>query len=95
MKGLNDKVGERVLITGWGLGTDHWGGYAGEAAVRADWTTPLPAGLGSWQAAALGTAGYTAMLCIEAVERGGVAGQLEVNLQFINYARHRKLFYAF
>jgi len=66
------KVGDAVVVNGWGIGTDHWGGYAGQASIRADWALPLPEGMAAKDAAKIGTAGYTAMLCIQAMERGGV-----------------------
>ena len=65
-------VGSRVLCNGWGIGTDHFGGYAGEARLKSSWAIPLPAGLTGFQAAQIGTAGYTAMLCVDAVVRAGV-----------------------
>ncbi|MDW8336542.1 MAG: MDR family oxidoreductase [Tepidimonas sp.] len=60
--------GQAVLVNGWGLGEVHWGGLAQRARVRADWLLPLPAGLTAWDAMALGTAGYTAALCVLALE---------------------------
>jgi len=65
-------VGQKVLLNGWGIGTDHDGGYAEEASVKADWLLPLPATLSAMDAARIGTAGYTAMLCILALEKGGL-----------------------
>ncbi|MFS3134369.1 MDR family oxidoreductase [Gluconacetobacter sacchari] len=64
--------GDRVVLNGWGVGESHWGGLAGRARVRGDWLVPLPAGLSTRQAMAIGTAGYTAMLCVMALEREGV-----------------------
>lgn len=58
-------MGDTVLVNGWGVGTDHWGGYAGQARLRAEWALPLPAGLAAKDAAKIGTAGYTAMLCVQ------------------------------
>ena len=69
------KTGDLVLCNGWGVGTDHFGGYAGEARLQSAWALPLPAGLTSRQAAQVGTAGYTAMLCVQALERAGVTPQ--------------------
>ena len=69
------KAGDLVLCNGWGVGTDHYGGYAGEARLKSAWVLPLPAGLTSRQAAQVGTAGYTAMLCVQALERAGVTPQ--------------------
>jgi len=66
-------VGDRVLLNGWGVGEVHHGGYAGVARVSGDWLIPLPQGLDTAQAMAIGTAGYTAMLCLLALERQGVA----------------------
>ena len=65
-------VGDTVVVNGWGIGTDHYGGYAGEARVRSEWAIQLPAGMSSKQAAKIGTAGYTAMLCVQAMEHSGV-----------------------
>ncbi|CCW30787.1 putative quinone oxidoreductase YhdH [Xenorhabdus nematophila F1] len=65
-------VGQHVLLTGWGVGESHWGGLAEQAKVSGDWLTPLPQGLNTRQAMIIGTAGFTAMLCIMALEQGGV-----------------------
>jgi len=65
-------VGDTVVVNGWGIGTDHYGGYAGEARVRSDWALKLPEGLTGKDAAKIGTAGYTAMLCVQAMEHSGV-----------------------
>ena len=70
--GSAHKAGDLVLCNGWGVGTDHYGGYAGEARLQSAWALPLPAGLTSRQAAQVGTAGYTAMLCVQALERAGI-----------------------
>jgi acrylyl-CoA reductase (NADPH) len=67
------RPGDAVLATGWGLGEEHWGGYAGMARVRAGWLVPLPAGLTAQRAMALGTAGFTAMLSVMALQAHGVA----------------------
>ncbi len=67
------KPGDEVLLNGWGVGVTHSGGLAQKARVRADWLLPLPAGLSAHQAMAIGTAGYTAMLCVLALEKHGVA----------------------
>lgn len=64
--------GDRVVLTGWGVGERYWGGYAQRARVRADWLTPLPEKLDSRRAMAIGTAGFTAMLCVLALEQAGV-----------------------
>ena len=66
------KQGDRVVLNGWGVGETHSGGLAQKARVKADWLVPLPAGLSTRQAMAIGTAGYTAMLCVLAIERHGI-----------------------
>jgi acrylyl-CoA reductase (NADPH) len=66
------KSGDKVLLNGWGIGETHWGGLAQVARVKADWLIPLPGALTARQAMAVGTAGYTAMLCVMALERHGV-----------------------
>src|SRR3546814_9151768 len=63
------RPGDRVLLNGWGVGETHYGGYAGKARVPGDWLLPLPAGLTLEQSLAIGPAGYTAMLCLLALER--------------------------
>ncbi|MBT8608960.1 oxidoreductase [Polynucleobacter paneuropaeus] len=65
------KVGDMVLLNGWGVGEGHWGGLAQQAQVKADWLIPLPKDLTAKQALAIGTAGYTAMLCVMALEKHG------------------------
>lgn len=73
------KQGDPVLLTGWGVGERHWGGYAEKARLKAKWLTPLPKGLSAKQAMAIGTAGLTAMLCVIALEEHGLeAGAGEV-----------------
>ncbi len=67
------KAGDRVVLTGWRVGEVHWGGYAQKARVKADWLVPLPAGLSARQAMAVGTAGFTAMLAVMALEQHGLA----------------------
>lgn len=62
------KPGDAVLLNGWGVGESHWGGLSQRARVKADWLVPLPDGLSARQAMAIGTAGYTAMLCVLALE---------------------------
>lgn len=64
--------GDEVLLNGFGAGELHWGGLAELARVNGDWLVPLPAGLTARQAMGFGTAGYTAMLCVMALERHGV-----------------------
>ncbi len=66
------KVGDQVIMTGWGVGERYWGGYAQQARVKADWLVPLPNGLSTQQAMIIGTAGLTAMLCVMALQDGGV-----------------------
>lgn len=66
------KPGDRVVLNGWGVGEVHWGGLAERARVKGDWLVPLPEAIDLRQAAAIGTAGYTAMLCVLALERQGV-----------------------
>ncbi|MBA1246671.1 MDR family oxidoreductase [Pseudomonas luteola] len=66
------KAGDRVLLNGWGVGESHWGGLAQKVSVQGDWLIPLPSGLDEHQAMAIGTAGYTAMLCLMALERHGI-----------------------
>ena len=66
------KPGDKVVLTGWRVGEVHWGGYAQTARVNADWLVPLPAGLDSRQAMAVGTAGFTAMLAVMALEDHGL-----------------------
>ncbi|HEY1845342.1 MAG TPA: MDR family oxidoreductase [Buttiauxella sp.] len=68
-------AGQPVVLTGWGVGENHWGGLAEQAQVKADWLVPLPAGLTARQAMILGTAGLTAMLCVMALEEAGVTPQ--------------------
>ena len=65
--------GDRVVLTGWRVGEIHWGGYAEKARVRADWLVPLPEGLTTRSAMAVGTAGFTAMLAVMALEDHGLA----------------------
>lgn len=64
--------GDKVVLTGWRVGETHWGGYAEKARVKADWLVPLPHGLTTKQAMAIGTAGFTAMLAILALEDHGL-----------------------
>jgi acrylyl-CoA reductase (NADPH) len=66
------KTGDKVLLNGWGVGEGHWGGLAQKARLDGDWLIPLPAAFTPAQAMAIGTAGYTAMLSILALERNGV-----------------------
>lgn len=66
------KPGDLVLLNGWGTGETHLGAYAQKSRVKGDWLVPLPAGLNPDEAMAIGTAGYTAMLCVLALEKHGV-----------------------
>jgi acrylyl-CoA reductase (NADPH) len=66
------KVGDKVVLGGWGVGEGHHGGYAEVARVKGDWLVPLPKGLTTSDAMAVGVAGYTAMLCVMALEEQGV-----------------------
>ncbi|HEU6442697.1 MAG TPA: MDR family oxidoreductase [Microvirga sp.] len=66
------KAGDAVILNGWGLGETHLGAYAQKVRVKGDWLIPLPEGLTPHQAMAVGTAGYTAMLCLMALERHGL-----------------------
>ncbi len=74
MESQSDKyhVGDQVLLNGWGVGEKHWGGLAQFARVKSDWLIPLPKGLSAKQTMAIGTAGYTAMLSVIALERKGI-----------------------
>ncbi|MBL78177.1 MAG: alcohol dehydrogenase [Acidimicrobiaceae bacterium] len=65
-------VGDAVIVNGWGIGEDTWGGFAQRARVNGDWTVPLPDAFTSEQSMAIGTAGYTAMLCVLALEEHDV-----------------------
>jgi acrylyl-CoA reductase (NADPH) len=66
------QVGDAVLLNGWGVGEGHWGGLAQKARLKGEWLVPLPSQFTPQQAMAIGTAGYTAMLCVLALERHGV-----------------------
>lgn len=66
------KEGDAVVLNGWGVGEGHWGGLSQQARLKGDWLIKLPAAFTSRQAMAIGTAGYTAMLCVMALERAGV-----------------------
>jgi acrylyl-CoA reductase (NADPH) len=66
------KVGDQVVLTGWGVGERHWGGLSELARVKSEWLVPLPIGLSAAQAMGIGTAGFTAMLCVMALERAGL-----------------------
>jgi len=66
------KAGDKVVLTGWRVGEVHWGGFAGKARVKADWLVKLPAGLTTKRAMAVGTAGFTSMLAVDALEAHGL-----------------------
>ena len=66
------KAGDRVVLTGWRVGEVHWGGYAEKARLKGDWLVPLPDGLSTRQAMAVGTAGFTAMLAVMALQEHGI-----------------------
>lgn len=68
--------GESVIVNGWEVGEKHWGGFSERARLRSKWLTPLPVGLSAFQSAAIGTAGYTAMLCVIALEHQGITPEL-------------------
>jgi acrylyl-CoA reductase (NADPH) len=66
------RPGDRVLVNGFGVGESHWGCLAGRARLDGGWILPIPSAFTATQAMAIGTAGYTAMLCVMALERHGV-----------------------
>ncbi len=66
------KPGDQVILTGWRVGEVHWGGYAGKARVKSDWLVAVPEGLTDKRAMAIGTAGFTSMLCVAALEDHGL-----------------------
>jgi acrylyl-CoA reductase (NADPH) len=66
------KAGDKVILNGFGVGETHLGGYAQKARVKGDWLVKLPDGMTAAEAMAIGTAGYTAMLCVMALERHGL-----------------------
>jgi acrylyl-CoA reductase (NADPH) len=67
------KAGDQVVLNGWGVGEGHWGGLAQVARLNGDWLVPLPTAFSPRQAMAIGTAGYTAALCVEALVNAGIA----------------------
>jgi acrylyl-CoA reductase (NADPH) len=69
------RAGDKVILNGWGLGETHLGAFAEKARVKGDWLVALPAGMSTRDAMAIGTAGYTAMLAVMALERHGLAPQ--------------------
>ncbi|MFT5789447.1 MAG: acrylyl-CoA reductase (NADPH) [Shewanella sp.] len=66
------KAGDKVILTGWGVGENHWGGLAEKARVKADWLVPMPANCDAAKAMQIGTAGLTAMLCVQALQQAGI-----------------------
>ncbi|WGK81489.1 oxidoreductase [Vibrio aestuarianus] len=66
------QAGDEVVLTGWGVGENHWGGMAQKARLKADWLVPLAQGLDSKKAMMIGTAGFTAMLCVQAILDAGI-----------------------
>lgn len=66
------KPGDQVVLNGWGVGEAHWGGLAQRARLQGKWLIPLPAAFSAAEAMAIGTAGYTAMLAIMALEKNGL-----------------------
>lgn len=68
----NFAAGDTVVLNGWGVGEGHWGGLAQKARLKGDWLIKLPAGFTGEQAMAIGTAGYTAALCVDALVNHGV-----------------------
>jgi len=66
-------AGDKVVLNGWGVGETHWGGLAQVARLKGDWLVPLPSAFTEKQAMAIGTAGYTAALCVEALVKAGVS----------------------
>lgn len=66
------KAGDAAVLNGWGVGETHWGGLAQVARLKGDWLVPLPAAFNAKQAMAIGTAGYTAALCVDALVGAGV-----------------------
>lgn len=71
-KDVRYQAGDNVVLTGWGVGEGHWGGMAEKASLQADWLVPLPQGMTSKQAMMIGTAGLTAMLCVQALVDAGI-----------------------
>lgn len=65
-------AGDKVVLTGWSVGEKYWGGYSQRQRVQSKWLVPLPEGLDSRRAMAIGTAGFTAMLCVMTLEEAGV-----------------------
>lgn len=72
---INFKVGDKVILNGFGVGEKHWGGLSQKARVKGDWLIKLPEKFSQKQAMAIGTAGYTAMLCVLTLEKNGLSPQ--------------------
>jgi acrylyl-CoA reductase (NADPH) len=66
------KAGDQIVLNGWGVGEGHWGGLAQAARLKGEWLVPLPSAFTAKQAMAIGTAGYTAALCVDALVNAGV-----------------------
>ncbi|RKF18745.1 oxidoreductase [Alginatibacterium sediminis] len=66
------QTGDKVILTGWGVGENHWGGLAQKARVKADWLVPMPSSCDDQKAMKIGTAGLTAMLCVQALQTAGL-----------------------
>ncbi|ABV89251.1 MDR family oxidoreductase [Shewanella pealeana] len=66
------QAGDKVILTGWGVGENHWGGLAERARVKADWLVPMPSNCDAAKAMQIGTAGLTAMLCVQALQQAGI-----------------------
>ncbi|MBM7456356.1 acrylyl-CoA reductase (NADPH) [Oceanisphaera litoralis] len=66
------RIGDEVILTGWGVGEQHWGGLAEKACAKGDWLIPMPTGMSARRAMAIGTAGFTAMLGLMALEHAGI-----------------------
>lgn len=69
-------AGQQVLLTGWGVGENHWGGLSQRARVKGDWLVAMPQGLDARKAMIIGTAGFTAMLCVNALLKQGITPQM-------------------
>jgi acrylyl-CoA reductase (NADPH) len=72
------KPGDKVILTGWGVGESHWGGMAEKARAKAEWLVKLPPGTDEKWAMTMGTAGFTAMLCVMALEASGLKKDREI-----------------
>lgn len=72
------KSGDKVVLTGWEIGEKYWGGYSQRARLQSQWLVPLPDGLDTQKAMAIGTAGFTAMLCVMTLEEAGISPHREL-----------------